>query len=159
MKLSLNLKSILFFILVVFILNLTGWFFFGRHDTILLAGSQLKDHSVHYTAQLDSISIYINPRGDELPWYYQLYSDYDSLGKESLISVVETEYDVVDEVEEMAIASYKNKYFDFFIISGFPLYAKVNTTILAGPDSTVYEGIYIYFFGWHKIISTSTGIS
>jgi len=159
MNLPARFKPILLIIGIVILLNLLGWLLFGKNHTIQMVGTQSEYHTAHYSQQSDSISIFNNPRGDELPWHYQLYSDFSTNEQENLKLVVSEHYGPIKVVEEMGNTSYQNQYFDFFIISGFPLFAKVTTRVFRGPGTTVYEGIYIYFFGWHEISSRLRGIS
>lgn len=152
-------KRIYIVLISVFVLNCCLWFFLGRHNTILLSGDQIKDHQSNYSNSLTSLTISNHERGDELPWYYSLYVDYESPRQERLAENIEEQGFPIKKIGLIEQPDFENPEFSFNIISGLPLYSKVTTKILIGSGSTVYEGYYIYFFGWHRIIIHSRGIS
>lgn len=150
--------KIIYGLLSFFIINVILWLTIGKKSIYQLPISQLSYHSLNS----DTLFIETNSLNPTTIDYLVFDTANDEL-KEELIQALLSEkvksVELKNRSELRANNCCESPIFKFTIDRPYILLADVVTVLLNDSESTIYDGIYVYFYGWRKFKITLTGMS
>jgi len=150
--------KIIYGLLSVFLVNIILWLTIGGKSIYQLPISQLSHHSLNS----DTLFIEINPDNTAGIDYLVFDTASDELQEELIQTVLSEKVKSVvpkNRSELRANNCCGSPIFKFTIDRPYILLADVETVLLNDSESTIYDGVYVYFFGWRKFKITLTGMS